>query len=82
MRNVLTILALILTYIDIGVDPGRFTEWVEHVKTALPDIIDLCTKERPDDRHRYLTIIYKGGLEVPSWVASDGTLRLLNKSPQ
>ncbi len=35
------------------------------------------TIERPDDRHRYLEIEYDGGLVVPSWVASDGTLRLL-----
>ena len=32
---------------------------------------------RDDDRHRYLVLIYSGGLEVPSWMASDGTLRLL-----
>src|SRR5205807_6568994 len=31
----------------------------------------------PDDRHRYLEICYQGGLRVPSWMASDGTLRLL-----
>ncbi len=29
------------------------------------------------DKHRYLVIRYQGGLEVPSWMASDGTLRLL-----
>ena len=28
-------------------------------------------------RSRYILIKYKGGLEVPSWLASDGTLRLL-----
>ena len=32
---------------------------------------------REDDRHCYLIICYNGGLEVPSWMASDGTLRLL-----
>lgn len=56
---------------------SRFDEWIRHVQTALPDIEDIRTVEREDDRHRYLIICYKGGLEVPSWMASDGTLRLL-----
>ena len=57
--------------------PDRFHDWIVHLQTALPDIDNIRTVERPDDRHRYLVICYKGGLEVPSWVASDGTLRLL-----
>jgi predicted ATPase len=55
----------------------RFREWINHVRTALPDIEDIRTVERPDDKHRYLKIRYSGNLEVPSWMASDGTLRLL-----
>jgi predicted ATPase len=58
-------------------DPGRFGDWIAHIRTALPDVEDIRTVERPDDRHRYLVICYKGGPEVPSWMASDGTLRLL-----
>lgn len=57
--------------------PERFQEWILHLQTALPDIKDIRTEERPDDRSRYLIIIYKGDLAVPSWMASDGTLRLL-----
>jgi predicted ATPase len=57
--------------------PEAIAGWVSHLKTALPDIEDIKTVERPDDRHRYLVICYKGGLEVPSWMASDGTLCLL-----
>jgi predicted ATPase len=57
--------------------PDRFRDWVAHLRTALPDIKDIRTVERPDDRHRYLVLCYDGDLEVPSWVASDGTLRLL-----
>lgn len=56
---------------------NRFREWLEHVRTALPDLEDIRTILRPEDRHRYLVLVYKGGLEVPSWTASDGTLRLL-----
>lgn len=55
----------------------RFRAWIRHLKTALPDIETIKTIERPDDKHRYLVIVYQGGLEVPSWMASDGTLRLL-----
>jgi predicted ATPase len=58
-------------------DEPRFRDWVRHLRTALPDIEDIKTVERQDDRHRYLTIEYQGGLSVPSWMASDGTLRLL-----
>lgn len=58
-------------------DPGRFAEWIGHLQTALPDLIGLRTIEREDDKHRYMMLQYKGGLEVPSWLASDGTLRLL-----
>jgi predicted ATPase len=57
--------------------PDRFANWIEHLRTALLDIEDIRTVERPDDKHRYLVIRYQGGLEVPSWMASDGTLRLL-----
>jgi predicted ATPase len=57
--------------------PGRFQDWIDHLQTALPDLTGIRTVERPDDRHRYLMIQYRGGLQVPSWTASDGTLRLL-----
>jgi predicted ATPase len=57
--------------------PDRFRDWIAHLQTALPDIEGIRTDERPDDKHRYLMIRYPGGLEVPSWTASDGTLRLL-----
>lgn len=57
--------------------PERFKDWIAHLQTALPDLEDIQTIEREDDRHRYLLIIYRGGLSVPSWMVSDGTLRLL-----
>ncbi|MEI7912632.1 MAG: ATP-binding protein [Verrucomicrobiota bacterium] len=62
---------------ELRKDQRRFEEWIAHVRTALPDIRDIETIERPEDRHRYLVIRYEGGAEVPSWLASDGTLRLL-----
>ncbi len=57
--------------------PDNFECWIEHIKTALTDLESIRTVERPDDKHRYLVLRYRGGLEVPSWMASDGTLRLL-----
>lgn len=57
--------------------PDRKEAWLSHLRTALPDLDDVRTVERPEDRHRYLVVRYMGGLEVPSWVLSDGTLRLL-----
>ncbi|MGQ9532793.1 MAG: methylation-associated defense system AAA family ATPase MAD3 [Desulfotomaculales bacterium] len=58
-------------------DPERFREWIDHLRVALPDLVTIRTVERPEDRHRYLMVCYEGGLEVPSWMVSDGTLRLL-----
>jgi len=55
----------------------RFRDWIAHLQTALPDIEDIRVVEREDDKHSYLMIRYRGGLEIPSWTASDGTLRLL-----
>jgi predicted ATPase len=55
----------------------RFAAWIRHLQTALPDLVDIRTIEREDDKHRYLKVCYKSGLEVPSWMVSDGTLRLL-----
>lgn len=57
--------------------PDQFRDWISHLRTALPDLEDIRTVERPDDRHRYLVLHYANDLDVPSWTASDGTLRLL-----
>lgn len=58
-------------------DMDAYLNWVKHIQTALPDIVEINTVERADDRHRYLKITYANGIEVPSWFVSDGTLRLL-----
>jgi len=55
----------------------RFGQWLDHVRTALPDLKNLRTVERSEDRHRYLILEFESGLKVPSWLVSDGTLRLL-----
>lgn len=57
--------------------PDRYRDWLGHVRLALPDLETLQVVERPEDRHRYLMLCYRGGLRIPSWMVSDGTLRLL-----
>jgi predicted ATPase len=57
--------------------PEKQKAWVEHLRTALPDLSGVTSIERPDERSRYLCLIYRDGLKVPSWMTSEGTLRLL-----
>ena len=56
--------------------PKRHDMWIAHLGTALDDLKDITTVERPEDRHCYMVYEYAGGLKVPSWLVSDGTLRL------
>jgi hypothetical protein len=56
--------------------PEHFERWLEHVRTAIPDLRNVTVVERDEDRHRYLVVEYTSGLRAPSWVVSDGTLRL------
>jgi len=56
--------------------PDYFELWIKHIQTAIPEIEKIEVKERPEDRYLYLNIHYKNGLILPSWVISDGTLRL------
>ncbi len=55
--------------------PQRFQDWVAHLQTSLPDVEAVRTDERPDGR--YVVVRYRGGPEVPSWMISEGTLRLM-----
>lgn len=57
--------------------PEVFAHFVAHVRTALPELSDIQTVERAEDRHCYLVLEYASGSRVPSWVLSAGTLRLL-----
>lgn len=52
-------------------------DWVAHLATTLEDLEDIYTCEKPEDRSRYLELRYRSGLTAPSWLLSDGTLRLL-----
>lgn len=54
-----------------------FRDWLEHLRTVLPDLQMIDVVERPEDRHLYLAVRYSNLEPVPSWLLSDGTLRLL-----
>jgi predicted ATPase len=52
-------------------------EWLYHLRLALEDLEDISWRQREDDRAEYLVLRYRDGLEIPSWLASFGTLRTL-----
>ncbi len=56
--------------------PKMFKRWVQHIQTALPDVQEIQVQERPEDRYLYLIVRYRNS-NIPSWLLSDGTLRLL-----
>lgn len=57
--------------------PALKRRWIAHIATSLEDLVDIKTQERQEDRSRYIELHYRSGLQAPSWVLSDGTLRLL-----
>lgn len=57
--------------------PERFSGWLQHLQSALPDINSIRTVERPEDKHRYVVVNYNSVGDMPAWMVSDGTLRLL-----
>ena len=57
--------------------PERYADWMLHVREALPDIERITVREQPWDGYHYLVIHYRNGLEAPSWLVSEGTLRFL-----
>jgi predicted ATPase len=65
---------------DLAVrDPVLFGEWVEHVRLAVPGLRDVTVREREEDRFLILEAKFDGNHAdaVPSWLLSDGTLRLM-----
>lgn len=51
--------------------------WTEHLRYALPDLEAIGWARRQADNAEYLMLRYQNGLEAPSWLLSDGTLRML-----
>lgn len=59
-------------------EPGSpVSDWAEHLRYALPDLVNIGWARRQADNAEYLILKYANGLEAPSWILSDGTLRML-----
>ena len=54
-----------------------FASWLTSLRGAVPGLTDIRFARRTADRHGYLVLRYGNGLDAPSWIVSDGTLRLL-----
>ena len=62
-----------------GRDPVLFDQWVRHVAVAVEGLEAVDVWERPEDRSLVLRVRFAGEHRepVPSWMLSDGTLRLM-----
>lgn len=60
-------------------DPVLFMEWVRHIGLAVPGLERIAVHERAEDKHLVLQVGFHGlhADPVPSWLLSDGTLRLM-----
>ncbi|GAA1255366.1 ATP-binding protein [Sphaerisporangium rubeum] len=58
-------------------DTERFAAWVDHVRSALPQVAAIHAVEREEDHYAYFSVEYTGGYRVTSSGLSDGTLRIL-----
>lgn len=75
-RN-LTWLALELQRAHKNTGADSFESWVDHVRTALPQVERISVRERESDRYAYFVVDYAGGYQVTSSGLSEGTLRIL-----
>ncbi|MEN6600807.1 MAG: AAA family ATPase [Bryobacteraceae bacterium] len=57
--------------------PERHAAWVARLRSAIAGLRSVTSRERVEDRHRYLVLQFDNGFEAPSWSFSAGTLRLL-----
>lgn len=57
--------------------PRAFEDWISHLRTALPDVCKIESILQQWDNRRFVRIQYQNGLQVPAWMLSEGTLRLL-----
>ena len=56
--------------------PAAHSAWVNQLRSVLPHLATVDAVVRSEDRHCYLVMHDQNGLKVPSWMLSDGTLRL------
>lgn len=58
-------------------DSKNFKRWLSHVRSHLPEIADISTLVRPDNKKVVVQTISPNSIEVPQYLLSDGTLRFL-----
>ncbi len=59
-------------------DPDSpISNWARHLRYAIPDLTSIGWARRQADNAEYILLRYDSGLEAPSWILSDGTLRML-----
>lgn len=60
-------------------DPVLFAEWVAQLRTGVKGLFAVEVWERPEDKHLVLRASFEHEPQhfVPSWLLSDGTLRLM-----
>jgi len=57
--------------------PDTLRRWTSHLQYALPDLREIAWSKREPDNAEFIILKYENGLECPSWLVSDGTLRML-----
>lgn len=57
--------------------PDTLRRWTDHLHYALPGLREIGWAKREPDNAEYIVLKYENGLECPSWLVSDGTLRML-----
>lgn len=58
-------------------ESSTIDRWTEHLQYAIEDLVSVGWAAREPDNAEYLILKYVDGLECPSWLMSDGTLRML-----
>ena len=58
-------------------EKSPISRWTEHLRYALEDLESIGWAARKPDNAEYLVLKFKGGLECPNRLLSDGTLRML-----
>jgi predicted ATPase len=59
----------------VNQDSERVNDWLEHVRTVLP-VRQIEVQKLPPENFLYLRIHQEDGTPIPSWLLSDGTLRM------
>lgn len=66
-----------MTLFDKNPRVDLVAEWVGHLRYALGDLRRITWNRRRPDNAEYIELKYSNGLACPSWLMSDGTLRML-----